>query len=62
MTYYAVGKRDGTDLLVLSSGPDVLAFESKHEAEDFIDNLDEDGEWIAVPIDEHNGEHFVVVI
>ena len=61
MALCAVGKQDGDDFLLVSVESDVLAFETKHEAEDFIDLLDEEGEWVVVPIDESMG-HYVVVV
>ena len=62
MTYYGVGTRDGSDVLLVTAGPDVLAFETRQDAEDYIDVMDEPGEWFPVPIDELNGEHFVVIV
>jgi hypothetical protein len=61
MALYGVGKRDGDDVLMIGVEHSLLAFGTKHAAEDFIDTLDEDGEWIVVPIDESMGHHVVVV-
>ena len=49
---YAIGQRDGEDVLLLTMEGHVLAFDSRVQAEDFSDDLDEPGEWIVVNLNE----------
>lgn len=52
MTRYGIAKREGGDLLFVSAGDSLLAFDHRIDAEDYADLMDEPGEWGVHPIPE----------
>jgi hypothetical protein len=50
MTWGIINEQDKDALAFLSMDRMALGFDSKVQAEDFADDLDEPGEWAACPI------------
>jgi hypothetical protein len=59
-TLHVVARESGDEYMLVSMDGGVLAFDSKHVAEDFIDKLDEDGEFVVLDYDLAMGPCVVV--
>jgi hypothetical protein len=58
---HVVAREEGDEYMLVSMDGGVLAFESKHVAEDFIDQMDEDGEFVVLDYDLAMGPCVVIV-
>jgi hypothetical protein len=58
---YVIAREMGEDYLLLSMDGAVLGFGSQFEAEDYADELDEEGEFVAIPYDPAMGDMIWIV-
>jgi hypothetical protein len=61
VSLYVIGAREGDGFLLLSIDGGVMAFETKHAAEDYADGLDEPGEFCAIPYADSMGPCVVII-
>lgn len=65
MSMYVIAQKQGDGYLLLSintsGGGAVLAFESPQDAEDYADDIDEPGEFVAIPYEDSMGPCVVAI-
>lgn len=61
MSFYVMAQVHEDGYLLFSLAEGVVAFETKEAAEDFADEVDEPGEFIAIPYDSSMGPMVVAV-
>jgi hypothetical protein len=61
MSYWVIAQPHEDDFLILNIGTEIIGFETKEEAEDFSDSLDEPGEFVAIEYDPSMGPLIVAI-